>query len=380
MTTIIAIISGTLLLFIITVILIIRRKRRISDPRKSNTYIEALHELLEGNINEALEKLKLTVRRDSNNIMAYLKLGDIYRLLNNPVQAAKIHRNLVIRGDLDEEKMRMVLFHLVQDYRDAGALDKAVEMAERLVEKNKKNLNYQKLLLSIYEEKNDWDKAFFYRQSLNKWQKKSDMPTLALYKIQAGLALTKANSEREGRIRFREALKLSKTCLPAYLYRGDSYRREQRDEEALLIWKEFTEKIPEKAHLAFSRLQDVLFDLGRYGELEKIYKKVISRKPGNPEAQISLAALYEKQGRQKEAIAICEEIIENNPESKKAMNFLVELYYENGDKTGALETALKVIAKETKKSASCSCRNCGNESPELIWHCPACGGWNTYLN
>ncbi|MBN2416570.1 tetratricopeptide repeat protein [bacterium] len=372
--------AGALILIAAGAVLLLHRRRGRTRPGRESAYIEALHRLLEGQTDEALEQLKKTVKQDSDNIMAYIKLGDIYRDRGLPAKAAKIHRNLLVRSDLNDRQVRSVLFHLVQDYRNAGALDRAVEMAERLIEKDKRSRAYQQLLLSVYEEKGDWDKAFFYRQSLNKWQKKSDMPLLALYKMQSGIAHTNLNAEREGRIRFREALKLDRTCVPAWLYWGDSYRRQNRDEDALRVWKDFSEKVPEKAYLAFSRLQQVLFDLGIYGEMEKIYKKVISRKPDTPHAHIALAELYDKQGDIEAAIRVCESVVDLFPDSVTAKHFLVELYYEKGDRTGALEMALKTISREMNRTETYSCSQCGAVSGEPLWHCPECSGWNTYLS
>ena len=68
--------------------------------------------------------------------------------------------------------------------------------------------------------------------------------------------------------------------------------------------------------------------MGKYSQLEKIYRKIINHKPGNPEAGIALAELYHKQGKQDEAITIFEEILNSYPNSVKTMHLLVELYYE----------------------------------------------------
>ncbi len=377
MSTTLLIAAGAALVIIVVIGLLAGRRRKHTS-RAASPYLEALHKLLEGREDDALEDLKRTVRLDSDNIMAYIQLGDIYRRKGNPLLGAKIHRNLLVRGDLNEKQTRLVLFHLVKDYREYGALDRAVEMAERLIEKDKKNREYQKLLLSAYEEKHDWDKAFFYRQSLNKWQKKGDQHLLALYKVQSGLALAENGSERESRIRYREALKIDRKCIPAYLYIGDSYRREDRDHDALHEWREFTEKIPAEAHLAFSRLREVLFDLGQFSEMEKIYQKVISKKPGNPHAALQLAEFYQKQGSMGKAVQQCRDVLASFPESMETKYLLVTLLNEQGSCEEALKKALEIITVQKAKAVKYICRTCGHETEELIWRCPSCGGWDTF--
>lgn len=364
-------------IIIVSVILFFLMKRGRGQKRTKTPYVDALHKLLEGKMDEALERLKRTVKKDTENVMAYIMLGDIFRKKGFPIRAAKIHRNLLVRGDLDDSEINTILNHLVLDYRASGILDKAIEMAERLAQRTKKSVGNQKLLLSLYEEKGDWDKAFFYRQSINKWLKGQDQDILALYKVHSGLSFIKQAAEREGRVRFKEAIKLDKKCIPAYLYWGDSYRREGRDEDAYRIWREFTMKNPEWAHLAFTRLKEVLFDLGRYGEIEEIYQQIIQRKPKNPSVYLNLAELLEKQGKLDQAIEMCRKVTEIDPDSMRGRYLLVQLLKQKGEETAALEETLQILDKERESSFCCT--QCGFESSDPLWRCPQCHGWNSFL-
>jgi lipopolysaccharide assembly protein B len=354
------------------------RKKRKKIPGKT-PYLDALHLLLDGKTDEAAEQLKRTVKEDTDNIMAYITLGDILRDKGFPIRAAKVHRNLLLRNTLEEGQVDVILHHLVLDYRTAGMLDKAVEMAERLTQRKKKDVDIKRLLLALYEEKGDWDKAYFLRQSLNRWLKKRDHRILALYRVESGLELGRKGSEREGRIRFREAVKLDKHCVPAYLYWGDSYIREGRKEDAYHVWANFIGENPEWGHLSFDRLNTVLFDLGRYGEMESIYRDVISRKPADPTAFLNLVEIYKKQGKTDQALELCGQICESHPDSARGRLMYVRLLRAQGKETSALEEAMEYLEKETEKRSAFRCRSCGNESKEPLWHCPQCKLWNTYF-
>jgi len=373
------IIIAVIVVLLILTGLIWRRIRRRKKPAKISLYQEALHLYLDGKLDAALEKLKKTVKADTENIMAYIKLGDIFREKGLPIRAARVHRNLLVRSDLNEEEINTTLYHLIQDYQDAEMLDRAVEMAERLNHRTHKNADHQKLLLSLYETKGDWDKAFFARQNLNRWQKKHDQHILALYKVQSGLEQIKKGVEREGRIRFREALKLDKQCIPAYLYWGDSYRREQRNEDAFRVWNDFTKKVPEWAHLAFSRLEQVLYDLGKYGDMESIYQQVSQQKPKNPAAMIHLVDLLQKQGRLNEAQEACETILEKHPDLTECRAMLVKILRQKGETIRALDDAIHVLEKRLETRSVCQCAQCGHQNKEPLWYCPQCHQWDTYL-
>jgi lipopolysaccharide biosynthesis regulator YciM len=375
----ITILAALLLLAVFAVFYSYWAGKKRNKPAGPTPYLDALHMLLEGKTDEAAELLKRTVAADSDNIMAYVTLGDIFRDKGFPIRAAKVHRNLLLRNTLAERQIDVVLRHLVIDYRAAGMPDKAVEMAERLIQRNKKNMDIKRLLLTLYEEMGDWDKAYFLRQSLNRWMKKRDHRILALYRVQSGIDLGKRGAEREGRIRFREAIKLDKNCIPAFLFWGDSYRRENRDEDAYHVWQNFVKEIPEWAHLAFDRLNSVLFDLGRYGEMEAIYQEVMSRKPQNPIACLNLVDIYTKQGKIDEALDLCGQIRETHPDSARCTLMHMHLLGLKGKKDNALEEATRYLEKEAVSRSAFKCGACGNESKEPLWHCPQCGQWNTYI-
>ena len=373
------IIAAVVILLILSAAIMLYSRKRTKTKKDHNSYIRALHFILDGRESDALRQLKKTVMEDTDNIMAYILLGDLFRETGNPIRAAKVHQNLLIRSDITDTERNIIMYRIVLDYRTAGQYRKAIEVAERLTQRSKRNAEYGKLLLSLYEAKGDWDKAFFHRQSVNKWLKKDDQSILALYKVQSGLRSIENGSEREGRIRFREAIKLDRTCVPAYLYWGDSYRRESRDEDALKIWRDFCTKVPKQAYLSFKRLKEVLFDLGRYGELEKIYQKILDHHPGQPETMIELAELYQKQGNMDAVVELTTSVLERAPNLTRARHLLASVLQQKGNLEEALQEALTGLKEQTIQTLCYACSECGFESPDILWHCPHCKSWNTFL-
>ncbi len=371
----IVVFSIILIFALVAVRSIIRRQKK---PQPS-PYTEALHLLLEGKNDQALEMLKKTVKSDTDNIMAYIKLGDIFREKGLPIRAAKIHRNLLIRNDLNDKQTETILHHLVLDYTANQNLDKAVEMAERLVQKNKKNIDYQCLLLNLYEKRKDWDKAYFYRQSINKWMKQKEEGILAMYKVKSGLSFVERHAEHEARIRFKEAIRLDKNCIPAYLYRGDSYKRDGRNSDAYNVWKDFALQNQDRAHLVFQRCRDVLFDMGRYGEIEDLYKQIIDKKPKNATVYIQLAELQHKQGNLDEAIRTCRNGLNVQPDFTRGQTLLLHLLQQKSRESEALDEAITFLNRKMEKETYYNCHICGYQSKEPEWHCPSCGNWDTFL-
>jgi lipopolysaccharide assembly protein B len=368
-----SLITGGIVAAFAAFLYLLLKRRKKSDAQ--TPYLDALHLLLDGNQEEAFEKLKRTVRDDTDNIMAYIKLGDIFREKGFPIRASKIHRNLLLRTTLTEKQNEDTLFHLSLDYRASGMAEKAIEIAERLAQKDKKGIEVRKLLLELYEDKEDWDKAFFMRQGINKWVKKNDQHILALYKVNAGRDLAGKGSEHQARIRFREALKLDRLCVPAAVCLGDSYMRERRFEDALKVWRDLASRVPSKAHVILDRLNDVLYNLGRYGELQTVCEEIIATRPDHPGAYFKLMELYEKQGKTAEALELGRQAYEAGPDKPAVRRALVRFLDRTGRKDEALRTALAILGRDAEKSLDFRCGRCGHESGEIFWRCPKCRQW-----
>jgi len=353
------------------------RRRKKSKLHKSD-FMSALFWLIEGKNEEALEALKRTVKKDTDNVMAYIQLGMLMRRMNQPAKAAKIHKNLLVRSDLKEQDTSIILRHLMLDYQESGAIDQAIETAERLVQRDKKDIEARQFLLELYEQQEDWEKTFTFRQSINKRLKKKDQDILALYKVNAGLKKIANGNERDGRIRFREAIKLDKHCVPAYLNWGDSYYRENRREDAFKIWREFCQKNPETAYLVFDRIKNVMYDLGKYGEFELLLQNIIRKKPKHPASYLNLIEMYKKQGRLNEAFELCEQVLENHPDLMSAHLLQVQLLQQRNEIDRAFQIAEQAIQIEMTRESEYDCSMCGFHSRELIWRCPKCHSWNTF--
>jgi len=367
--------TGVLL---ISALFTISRSRRKHSCAGNQAYIDALHLLVDNHLDDAAALLKQVIKSDTANIMAYVALGTIFRRQGHPVKAAKVHRGLLLRGDLPDVYLQRILHQLVLDYQAANMLDKAVEMAERLTERSKKNPEFSQLLLSLYESKGEWDKAVMYKQSLNRWQKKDrDRPRLALYKVKSGLSRVARGAEREGRIRFREAIRLDKGCIPAYINWGDSYVREGRIKDAVKVWREFTEKQPRWAHLVFFRMNQALEKLGRTDDMEAIYKKVTDKTSGRPEAALALVAFHEKHGRMDAAARLSQEIVDRHPASIQARARLIKTFSILGQTDEALKEALETLKHVTGAAETFTCSHCGHQQESWLWHCPKCGHWHT---
>ena len=51
---------------------------------------------------------------------------------------------------------------------------------------------------------------------------------------------------------------------------------------------------------------------------------------------------------------------------------------DDGDVLIELELVRNLVHNHTRRLARYLCENCGFKARQFYWHCPACGGWETY--
>ncbi|NIU94119.1 tetratricopeptide repeat protein [candidate division KSB1 bacterium] len=341
-------------------------------------YAEGLNLLLEGNREVALKKLKEAVSKDSNNVDAYLKIGDILREMGQIERAINVHKYLTVRSGLTFKQRSDILWSLTKDYESAKEYDKALGVVNKVLAEDKNMRWAKEMKVQLHEQKEEWENAFqAYKQLHKKNGRKSGR--LALYRVQQGMQFIENGHEKEAQNCFRDAIKIDPTTPPAYIYLADSYRRESRKRDALKVLKEFVERVPNQSYLAFERIQQLLYEGGVFGEIENLYLDIIRTQPNNLMARLALIEIYEKKGEIEKAIDTSLEVLEQEPTNKQAKKYLVKLYHKTGANDKAVQEALDIIEQSLKQKEFFKCKLCGYESEEPFWRCPECLEWETSI-
>ncbi len=374
---------GIIVILVAAFVFLAYRTRYPKKKKKdvSLEYTTALNYLIMGEKKMALEKLRETVRQDTSNINAYLKIGDIFREQGMVDRATKIHRGLLIRRNLTAGQKTEILKSLIQDYQALEKYDRAMQVCEKLLELTDHEVWVQEIMLRLHERSGEWDKAAELLKKILKQRGEKNPRLLALYKVQAGIKLIEEGKERDGRIKFREAIKFDKLCSPAYLYLSDSYIRENRYDDALVELKKFVTLVPQHSYLGFTKIKDILFEAGIFGEVENILQSLLQENPENEWIRFSLVDIYERKGEIDKAIDLCQTELERNPASNQAKRYLAHLMMRIGKRDKALTYALDLVETLMEEhTQQFTCKKCGFISRKPLWHCPECHEWDTFLN
>ena len=316
-----------------------RRKSKVKD-----LYAEGLDLLITGRRKSAYKNFKDIIQKDSNNIKAYLRLGQVLREGGNPVQALKIHRGLMHRRNLTHYEQIELHKNLALDYYLSGKLNVAIQELLSLLKIEKNNEWAVTQLTAFYREKQDWAKAGEYFEKYQKLTNKEDKHKLALYKIQEGRIHIKNKKFEDARKIFEDALNISDIAV-AYYFIGNSFSGESEEEyqksvekdsannpasdektdymekakellgKAIPIWIRYAELNPEQAWMVIHLLKDGLFALDRYSEIENILKQILKNDSDNIEVIASLSEIYSHRGENTEAIELIDSALEKDPTS-----------------------------------------------------------------
>ena len=351
-----------------------KEKRKVSPK----LYIDALKALLAGDEKLAFQRFKDVARGDPNNVDAYLKLGDLLRKRKKFDKALQIHKELTLRPSLSTEEKSEVWKSLAEDYIASKNHEKAISLLEELRKTNEDDNWVNHKLISEYEETQRWEDAFELKKKLSKHKDDEANKVLALYKVFWGKTWADKDELHKARVAYKEALNYDETCIPAYIYLGEAYFRDEKLEDAVEYWRKLLDVVSSAGYLIFEKLEKTLFELGQYGEMAEIYDKILSENPKNIYALFYLANIYEKKGSSDLAIEKYRQILDIDPHFLSAKLRLAKLYQEEGRSEKSLDLLDSLIESLPPARKEFICDQCRYKSLEPLWKCPHCGKLSSF--
>ena len=168
----------------VVIVYVLNYKPRKHRSNIKELYSEGLDMIINGNRRGAYQNFKSIIEKDTNNINAYLRLGQVVREGGNPEQALKIHRGLNLRKGLTHYEQVELYKNLSLDHYKRSNLENAVEQSRNILKIDKSSEWALTHLVKYFREMNDWSQAGNYLEMLQKVTQKPDIRKLALFKIQ----------------------------------------------------------------------------------------------------------------------------------------------------------------------------------------------------
>jgi lipopolysaccharide biosynthesis regulator YciM len=355
----------------------ISAKRRRDAGR--SPYVEGLSSLLDGDYNSALSFLRQAVREHPQDVEPYLRLGDVLRETGEITRATQIHRELTVRPSMPKRMLARIFLSLARDYVKARRLDRAAAAYEHVLEIEARNENAMNELLEVFEEMHEWDKAYLLRRNISKIKRIDDTRFLALYKAYVGKSYLDRGDLEKAESSLKDALKIDSECAGAYLYLGDVYYATGNIDNAISSWRRIVALFPDIAYITFRRLEKAFYEKGKFEKIVDLYDGVLERNPGDVKTLMTLASIHRRKGNLEDALRLCQTALEFDPGSRRVKQALARLYYEKGDTEQSLKAMVEAFNGFSADEEQYTCANCEYRSNEVLWRCPRCKEWETFI-
>jgi len=323
---------------------------KIKPNNKKNIkdlYSEGLDLMINGQQRSAYNNFKKIVEIDSENIKAYLRLGQVLRESGNPLKALKIHKGLIIRQNLTSYELLDLHKNIALDYFELKKVRSAINEALKILKVDKNNEWALSKLIKFYSYIGKWTESTDFLSKLHKVTKKPDIHKMALFIIQDGRVLQGEGKFSLAREKFEKSLEVFPDLSASYFFIAETYAQESEEyfqkaekiadpnsdlnkeqldkalnflSKAVPMWIKYSKTNPNQSWMVIHLLKDALFALNRYDELEHILKEIIDKDNKNSEVIASLADMFAHKGDLKNAL----DIIDSNT-NENSNSLIIEL-------------------------------------------------------
>jgi lipopolysaccharide assembly protein B len=351
--------------------------------RESPHYILGLNFLVANQIDLAIEELSRAASLDADALEVHMILGNLYREKGQVGKAITVHQHLLQRPKLNRLEHAYVLLCLGLDYKRGGFVDRALEAFNEVLRLDPKNeyalINLQKL----HEEQHQWTEAYDTRQRLSLLADIGARPQsqaiLAFLENEIGLEAVRRKDFVEAVRRFAAAIELDARAVPAYLNLGDVRVAQGNEKDAAAIWDKLIEVAPDRAYLAFDRLEALAIRTGSPDRFTRLCRRLIDDNPQDWRARLALSRHLAASGQARDGLDLLFAALVQNPHAlsihQAIWRALAQLHHPAAlvDRYGELtEHAVFYLDPHV-------CMRCRYRSTELLWQCPHCHDWNTFV-
>ncbi len=361
-------------------------KRLLSESRAlPQAYFRGLNFLLNEQTDKALEALIEAGRQHPEAVELQFALGSLFRRRGDVDRALRVHKELSERGGLSPEQRTSALYETALDYHKSGLLDYAEQILRDLVHRragaDSQHRLALELLLDLYEQERDWRKAIDVARMLD-----ADLPNerrrfineIANFYCELAIECSASSDHREADRNIALALAEKPGCVRANLLKGEWLARDNRHLEAIATWTNIETQDPAYLGLAAEAMFASYDALGESRKGQAEMRQLQQQYPGLDLLNALFKATLASDGPQAAYQLVKGELV-NHP-TLVGLDRLLEaqVLAAPDDKKQELEMLSALVHAHASRLAVYLCKSCGFKAKQFYWHCPACGGWDTF--
>jgi lipopolysaccharide biosynthesis regulator YciM len=350
--------------------------------RETPHYMLGLNFLVDNQVDQAIDELTQAASSDNDTLEIQMILGNLYRQKGQVGRAINVHQALLQRPNLTKLEHAYVLLCLGLDFRHGGFVDRAGEAFQEVVRLDPKNRYALVNLQKLHEEQHEWHEALRVREQIARFdagRRPDELPILAFLRTAIGTAMIKHGDLTGAAREFSAAVDVDPRTPPAYLSLGDVHEQQGNLPAAIAAWEQLVDVTPDRAYLAFDRLERAYRKLDAPRRFAELCRRVIDSRPQDWRARLALARHYTGAGQPREAFELLLGALPHNPHGL-AIHQEIWRALHDLDLDRALVRRYTALARDAVFYLDPHvCTRCRYRATELLWQCPQCHEWNTFL-
>lgn len=263
----IIIIALALLIFFIV------KNRSINVPSDAEAFNTALKALVNGKKEQAYILLREIIAKDSNNVDAYLLLGDIVRE-KDIKQAIKIHQTIILRPKITKDKKIEAHTALSKDFLAENNVIRAENELNNIIKMDNSNKWALLNLKEIATKNKNWKDALNFEKKLMNIDinhKKNDESMLNYY-------IAMDYKSKDNIKNYVHYLERSASCEKVYSDSLLELANHNIDNVDLAIsyFRLYAKSKLSERTMAYNKIENLLFDNQRFNDVEILYKDLLN--------------------------------------------------------------------------------------------------------
>jgi lipopolysaccharide biosynthesis regulator YciM len=351
--------------------------------RESPHYMLGLNFLVANQIDPAIEELSTAAEAAGDPLEIHMILGNLYREKGQVGRAIQEHQSLLQRPHLRKLEHANVLLCLGLDYKHGGFVDRALEAFSEVLRLDPGNRYALSNLEKLYEEQHQWTEAYAMRQKLAARDLPAQQPRhqqiLAFLENEIGLAAFKRLDYAEAARRFEAAIELDPRNAPAYLNLGDVRFARGDAPGAADAWERLVETSPDRAYLTFSRLEAAYGQANEVANFPALCRRLISASVQDWRARLALARYLTAHHKADQALELLFEALVINPHALALHQAIWETLSDLELSPALVHRYVDLMRGAIFYLDPHICVRCRYRSTELLWQCPHCHEWDTFV-
>ena len=358
---------------------IVDRRRQRESPH----YLLGLNFLGSNQTDLAIEELTKAAALLGDALEIQVILGNLCREKGQVGRAISIHQALLQRPSLRKLEQAHVLLCLGLDFKRGGFVDRALETFTEVLRLDPNNPHALANLERLHAEQHQWREAYDIRRSLaaaaGPDQQDRHQAILAFLEHALGVDALKRGDTADAEARFRAAIDLDSRVVPAYLDLGDIYLQRGGTADAITQWERAIGAVPERAYLAFDRLEAAYAGSGGADRFVALCRQLIDANPQDWRTRLALSRHLAAKGHSRAALDLLSDALAQNPHALTLHQAIWQVLSRLGFPRDLVERYMEQTRHAVFYRDPHVCLRCRYRTDELLWQCPHCHEWNALI-